>query len=138
MDLKRILETRNATNAFANMIGLKISDIKEGYARCDMDVTDKMKNPIDSVHGGVLFTIADVTGGAAAASHGYMITTLDSSFHYLRPGIGTKKLYSIAKEIKHGKNVSVYDVSVLDEKDVVLAEGIFTYMSLGQKLFEED
>ena len=71
IDYQKIMETRNASNAFANLIGLKITEISDGHCTCEMAITDDMKNPIQSVHGGVLFTIADVTGGGAAASHGF-------------------------------------------------------------------
>lgn len=130
IDYQKIMETRNASNAFANLIGLKITEISDGHCTCEMDITDDMKNPIQSVHGGVLFTIADVTGGGAAASHCFDITTVDSSFHYLRPGIGTTKLTATARELKAGRNLLVYDVSVADQNNTVLAEGIFTYMKL--------
>ena len=123
IDYQKIMETRNASNAFANLIGLKITEISDGHCTCEMDITDDMKNPIQSVHGGVLFTIADVTGGGAAASHGFDITTVDSSFHYLRPGIGTTKLTATARELKAGRNLLVYDVSVADQNNTVLAKG---------------
>lgn len=132
LNYQEIMETRNASNAFANLIGLKITEISDGYCTCEMLITDSMKNPIQSVHGGVLFTIADVTGGGAAASHGYNITTVDSSFHYLRPGINTTRLTSSARELKAGKKLLVYDVSVSDQNGIVLAEGIFTYMVLNK------
>lgn len=136
IDYNEILVTRNKTNAFANLIGLELKEIREGYARAEMDVTDDLKNPINSVHGGVLFTIADVTGGGAAASHGNLITTIDGSFHFLRPGLGTTHLTSEARELKAGKNVLVYDVTVYDQDQVVLAEGIFSYMSLGKPIID--
>ncbi len=129
MDFQHLIDTRNATNAFANYLGLKIVDIQEGYSKCEMPINDNMKNPINSVHGGVLFTIADVAAGAAAASHGEKITTLDSSFHYLRAGLNTTALCAEAFEIKGGKNILVYNVKVYDQDMKVLCEGTFTYMS---------
>lgn len=134
VDFNEILTIRNRTNAFANMLGLELTEIREGYAKAEMDVTDQLKNPINSVHGGVLFTIADITGGGAAASHGNHITTIDGSFHFLRPGLQTTHLTAEARELKAGKNVLVYDVAVFDQNNVVLAEGIFSYMSLGKPI----
>ena len=124
MDYENIIKTRNDSNAFAKLIGLRITKM----------VTDELKNPINSVHGGVLFTVADVTGGGAAASHGRPATTIDSSFHYLRPGLNTTKLIGKAREMKAGKNILVYDVSVEDQDGVVLAEGIFSFMVLNKPI----
>lgn len=127
MDYNKLIEIRNESNAFANYIGLKLTKISEGYAETELMVTESLLNPINSVQGGVLFTVADVTGGGAAASHGRHITTIDGSIHYLRPGLNTTKITGKARELKAGKNILVYDVSVEDQDGVVLAEGIFSY-----------
>lgn len=115
------METRNASNAFANLIGLKITEISDGHCTCEMDITDDMKNPIQSVHGGVLLRLP-MWPVAVPLPPRFDITTVDSSFHYLRPGIGTTKLTATARELKAGRNLLVYDVSVADQNNTVLAE----------------
>ena len=134
MDYEKIIKYRNDNNAFAKLIGLKITKLSEGYAETELEVTPELKNPINSVHGGVLFTVADVTGGGAAASHGRQATTIDGSFHYLRPGLNTTKLIGKAREMKAGKNILVYDISVEDQDGIVLAEGIFSFMALDKPI----
>lgn len=137
MNLKEYLEEKTLQGGFAKLIGLKITDMENGFARGEIAIDERHQNPIGSLHGGVYYTLADVIGGAAAVSRGYLVTTVNSSFSYLRPGIGTSLLYATAKEIKYGKNISVYDVTVFDEKDVALAQGTFTYMSLGTRAFDD-
>lgn len=134
MDYEKLKTYRNKTNAFANLIGMEVTEIRSGYASAQMPIHPNLLNPINSVHGGCLFTIADVVGGAAACSYGYNVTTLDSSFHYLRAGLNTRMLFAETKELKKGKRALVYDVSVYDQDRVLLAEGIFTYMSLGTEI----
>ena len=104
MDYEKLIKIRNATNYFANMMDLRIVEIKKGYARTVIDpVTKTHLNPINSIHGGCLFTIGDVTAGSAASSYGIQVTTLDSHFNFLRPGLHTTKLTGEATELKHGK-----------------------------------
>lgn len=134
MNFEKLIKIRNEKNAFANHIGLKLTKISEGYAETETLVEEYHLNPINSVQGGVLFTIADVTGGGAAASHGYHITTIDGSIHYLRPGLNTTKLIGKARELKAGKNILVYDVSIEDQDGVVLAEGIFSYKAFDKRI----
>lgn len=134
MDFEKLKNFRNFGNAFAKTMNLTVTDIQLGYAEAAMPVTEHSMNPIGSVHGGCLYTIADVAGGAAACSHGYLVTTLDADFHYLRPGIGSTRLTAVAREIKAGKRVLVYDISVMDQDGTVLAQGIFSYMSLGKEV----
>ena len=87
LDYQKIMNYRNGNNPFARHSGITITDMKNGYAKGEMEITEFHKNPIDSVHGGCLYTLADATGGAAAASHGKMLTTLNSSFEFLKPAI---------------------------------------------------
>ncbi len=134
MDFEKLKEYRNRQNAFANFIGLAITEIRPGAAVTEMEITENHMNPIGSVHGGCLATMADVTGGAAASSYGWQVTTLDCSLHYLRPGLHVTRLRGEARELKRGKHVLVYDVSILDQRGTVLAEGIYSYMTMDRRI----
>ena len=76
MDYEALRRIRNEQNSFGNLVGVRIEEIREGYARSVLDVRADLSNPIGSLHGGVLFTIADITGGSAAVSHGEQVTTV--------------------------------------------------------------
>ena len=79
MDYEKIRKLRNDHNYFARMFGLEVTRIEEGRAESRVRVTDQLYNPIGSIHGGCLYTIADVTCGAAVASYGIKATTMQSS-----------------------------------------------------------
>lgn len=134
MDFEKLKSFRNMNNNFARLLGIELTEISDGYAKAEMTATKELINPIGSLHGGCLYTIADVAGGAAASSYGIHVTTIDGNFHYLRAGLNTKKLYATATEIKKGKKISVYSISVTDQDDVELAVGIFSFMSLGKPI----
>lgn len=132
--LQQIMEYRNRNNSFSNLIGLSVYEMAEGSAKSMMKITEAMGNPIGSIHGGCLYTVADVTAGAAVSSHGMQVTTMTSSMNYLRPAIGCTELYGEAEEIKQGKRVSVVSVWIRDQKGTELAQGTFTFMSLGKPI----
>lgn len=133
LDYQKIMNYRNGNNPFARHSGITITDMKNGYAKGEMEITEFHKNPIDSVHGGCLYTLADATGGAAAASHGKMLTTLNSSFEFLKPAINQKKLTCIAKEIKTGKRILVFEIKIYDENEKLIAMGTFTFIYIFDK-----
>ena len=116
MDYELLKKIRMSQNAFGDMVGVEIIEIKEGYARAKLIVSEALLNPIGSRQGGCLFTQADITGGSAAASHGEQGTTVDADIRYLRAGIGIKEAVAEAKEIKKGKKLLVYRVDITDEK----------------------
>ncbi len=122
---------------FVKEVGYKTLEMREGYARGELELTEKHGNPIGSVHGGVFFTIADNTGGAAATSRGRYVTTVSGEIHYLRPAIGCKKLIGESREIKTGKKICVYEVMITDENGRELALATMTYQYL-DKLVELD
>ena len=128
MDYEKLKSFRNINNNFAKLLVIELTELSNGYAKAEMKVTKELLNPIGSIHGGCLYTIADIAGGAAASSYGIHVTTIDGNFHYLRAGLNTKKLYATATEIKKGKKISV------DQDDVELAVGIFSFMSLGKAI----
>lgn len=129
------MKARNADNHFAKMLGISVVEMRHGFAKAEMRITKEAKNPIGSVHGGCLFTLADVVCGAAASSYGMQVTTLDSSFHFLRAGLDDcRELFATAQSVKHGKRVTVLEAKVTDQTGRVLCTGTFTYMSLGKKL----
>ena len=134
MDYEALRRIRNEQNSFGNLVGVRIEEIREGYARSVLDVRADLSNPIGSLHGGVLFTIADITGGSAAVSHGEQVTTVDADIRYLRPGIGVKRIVCEAEEIKKGKTLFVYLIDVRDQDGTLLTAGTFTYMSLRKKI----
>ena len=134
MDYEALRRIRNEQNSFGNLVGVRIEEIREGYARSVLDVRADLSNPIGSLHGGVLFTIADITGGSAAVSHGEQVTTVDADIRYLRPGIGVKRIVCEAEEIKKGKTLFVYRIDERDQDGTLLTAGTFTYMSLRKKI----
>lgn len=137
-DYKALMKYRNDHNYFAKAFGLMVTRISEGEAESRVKVTGQLYNPINSIHGGCLYTIADVTCGAAVASYGMMATTMQSSMSYLRPGMNCMELIGRAKVIKHGKNISVVNVDIMDQDEVVLAQGVFQFMSLGREIVPDE
>ena len=129
-DMEALRKKRNDANVFAKKMGLMITEMHEGHAETHLPVTDDLLNPIGSIHGGCMYTVADVSGGAAAHSFGSMVTTLEGSLHFLRPGLNCTELIGTGDVVKRGKKVLVVDVSVLNQDHVELAHGIFSYMAI--------
>ena len=112
IDFHKLVQYRNERNPFSVDAGVEIIEIKEGYAKAVLRGDERKVNPIGSVHGGCLFTLADTTAGSAATSHGVWMTTLDADIHFMRPALHQKTLYAEANEIKRGANISVKGLDV--------------------------
>ncbi|APM37906.1 PaaI family thioesterase [Clostridium kluyveri] len=130
MDYKKLIEKRNKPGDFATDIGVKILEIREGYACGELLIKKVHINPINAVHGGVIFTFADMVGASSTAFCENRVATLNGTINFLNAAIGVEKLIAEASVIKHGKNTMVVNVNITDEKETFIASTTFTYYIL--------
>lgn len=115
---------------FSRVIGVYI--LEQGYGHCKvrMDIKKEHMNPIGSVHGGALFTMADEACGIAASTTGGVCTTVDSHIEFLNAAIGVKYLTAEAKPKKIGKKIRSFVVEIKDEKERLIATADFIFFCL--------
>lgn len=128
IDYEKLKEIRNM--GYIKHTGIRTVELREGYAKCEIILDERHANPIGSTHGGVLFTLVDTVGGAAATSRGRYVTTVSGNINYLRPAMNCKKLIGESREIKVGKKMCVYDVMITDENDREIAKATMTFFYL--------
>ena len=134
MDYEKIRQTRN-NERFGKCLGVTFTNVRQGECDAILPMKEEFLNVHNTVHGGILLTLADVTGGTAACTHGSTVVTVDNNYHFLRAGANVKLLKAHAREIKAGHKLMIYDISIYDQDDVLLGEGIFTYMPTGNMLY---
>jgi acyl-CoA thioesterase len=122
---------------FAASIGIKLIEVGPGYALAKLEICDNHLNAIDSVQGGVTFTLADFAFGVASNSYGQVAVGINVSITYFRPPKG-KVLIAEAKEIYANSKLASYNVDVFDDnKDVIVANFIgMVYRKKDQHNFE--
>lgn len=128
--IKKIRDVRQANNAFARLLGIESLDIGLGCAKRRIVLDERHFNPLGGVHGGCLYSLADNTGGDAAASYGNWITTTSGSLNFLNPAINLKEIICEARCVKAGKNIKVVNVEIFADDGRLLANGSFSYFDM--------
>ncbi len=105
---------------FAEFNGIKILEIKKGWAKVKMEITQNHLNGVGIVHGGAIFTLADMAFAAAANSHGNISVGINATISYMNAGRG-KILLAEAQEVSRNPKLSSYTVRITDEEDVLVA-----------------
>ncbi len=118
---------------FRHALNIELVSQAEGYVKVSMKVLEGYVNRIGSLHGGLLYTLADSACGAAVLTYGHKATTLNGNIDYLKPGIGCQELFAEARVIKHGSHVSVVDCQIRNEKEELLATARLSFFDLGEK-----
>ncbi|MDO8870797.1 MAG: hotdog fold thioesterase [Methanobacteriaceae archaeon] len=105
---------------FAKFNGIEILEIKKGWAKVKMDITENHLNGVGIVHGGAIFTLADMAFAAAANSHENISVGINATISYMNAGRG-KILLAEAQEVSRNPKLSSYTVRITDEKDDLVA-----------------
>ena len=100
----------------------------DGESRFEMDAGPMHHNPMGTVHGGILCTLADSAMGMAFAStlgEGETFTTLEIKVNYLRP-VFEAKLLANAKVVHRGRTVGLVECDVTTQNGKLVARAVST------------
>lgn len=128
----RMRFNRSHSGGHMEDLGMEIMEAVDGHAKGRMKIESRMLNPYGAIHGGILFSLADTVGGAAALSRGAAIVTSTGTINFLRSTVKSRMITATATEVKAGKALSIYDVLIVDEYDRLVAKAVMTYYSLGE------
>ena len=120
MDMNSIQTFFNSADAFARHNGMTIIELREGYARAEMELQPYHLNGAQTVHGGALFTLADFAFAAASNSRGQLALSINSSISIFK-GAKEGKLIAEAREVSWSPKLASYEVSVRNEAGDLLA-----------------
>lgn len=101
-------------------VGIEILEASENYAKCKLEVTPSHLNASGFVMGGALFTLADFTFGVAINDQNKTTVTLQSATNFIN-GAKSGTLYATAECLKRGRKISFYEVTIVNEKNIVIA-----------------
>jgi acyl-CoA thioesterase len=102
-----------AADAVAREMGVELVSVAPGRAQVKMTVTDRHRNAHGTVHGGVLFTLADVAFALASNAHGIPAAAINAHISYLNAAReGT--LVAEAEEFALTPKLASYTVHVTD------------------------
>lgn len=110
-----------AKDLFALSLGIEIVDIKEHQATCELILKETHYNAGESVQGGVLFTLGDFAFAVASNSAGFLTVSLNNTISYFSPPKGNK-LTATATRLNSTKRTCIYEVSLLDTYDTLVAK----------------
>jgi uncharacterized protein (TIGR00369 family) len=116
----------------AEVIGFYVTEVEKGRVVVELDATDRLHNPMGTLHGGILCDIADAAMGYAFATtlaEDEIFTSVDIKLNFLKP-IFNSKLRAEGKLIKKGSTVGLLECHVYDEKQNLVAHSTSSCMVL--------
>jgi len=108
-------------DAASQGLGMKLIEIRPGYARMAMPVRADMLNGHQTCHGGFIFALADSAFAFACNSHNHNTVGAGCTIDYLAPGRLGDLLTAEAIERTLVGKTGIYDVTVTDQEGRILA-----------------
>lgn len=144
-DVHRVVHDLFSKIPFNRLLGLKIDEITDEYARVSFPMRDDLVGNFtrNILHGGVISATLDVTGGVMAflgvakrirsgslkerMERFSRLGTIDMRVDYLRPGAG-KHFVATARVIRSGNRITVVQAELHNDSDVLVASAVCTYL----------
>lgn len=131
-DVRQVLQDLVKQNPYMQELKIEILEIERGYVKGRLWVTEKVLNPYGSVHGGCLYSLADITAGLAACTYGVYSSTIDGNMEYILPAVDTQYILCEAKEIRQGMHVSQYEAVLYDDKGQLVDKAVFSFYMMNR------
>lgn len=119
-------------NLYMRNLKIEILDMEQGFVKAKMMVTKEILNPYGSVHGGCLYSLADIVTGVAACTYGYYSSTINGSMDYILPAMDTEYIICESVQIRQGKHVSLYEANLYDDKEQLIDKGSFSFYMMNR------
>ena len=107
-------------DCFARENGIRVTEVRVGFARAEMTVEARHLNAVGILQGGALFTLADLAFAAASNSHGVVAVACQADVTYFK-AVRSGKLTATAEEISRTRRLSTCLIRVTDEEGEMVA-----------------
>ena len=101
-----------AEDGASQALGMRILEVRPGYARLAMKVREDMVNGHKLCHGGLIFTLADSAFAFACNTYNAVTVASAANVEFLLPARLGDELTATAEERSRSKRTGIYDVTV--------------------------
>ena len=108
-----------AEEPFSRLLDIRLVDVREGYALCEMLYTSALDNIHGIAHGGAVFSLIDEAFEISSNSHGTVALALNMNMTYIKPAVKNSLLRAESKEVSKGRRTATYQITVEDSEGLV-------------------
>ncbi|NLB88299.1 MAG: hotdog fold thioesterase [Syntrophomonadaceae bacterium] len=105
---------------FAKSLGIELTKFEEHVAEATITVQPHMVNAFGTVHGALLYALADHAFSVACNAHGRLTVGLSTTMQFMEAAMPGDTLIARAKEVRRNYRTGFYQIEIL-KNDVVIA-----------------
>ncbi|MDD6492000.1 MAG: PaaI family thioesterase [Firmicutes bacterium] len=135
--LIKVLQENVMENSYMKFLGIEFVKLEDGYSLAKMKYRKDLTNPYGILHGGCLYSFADIAAGTTACMCGNYVTTVSGTLNFLLPAVKTEYVFCESTRLRQGKHLAVFDVKIKDDENQILDSGEFTFFIMDQEVISD-
>lgn len=120
INTENIIKYFDQIKGFISYNDIHIESLTNDKAVLYANINENSLNPGGTVHGGLIFGLADTTMGTLAMTTGKNVMTIDSNINYIKPCTGNI-IKCVAEKVRVGNTIGVYKADIFNSKDELAA-----------------
>ncbi len=132
---KRAFIQAASKEPFARAMHIRLVEVDEGYAACEMEYGECMDNMHGVAHGGAIFSLIDEAFEISSNSHGTVAVALNMNVTYVKPAAKGSVLRAESRETSGGRKTATYSITVRDGEGLVAVCQALVYRKKDQLPF---
>ncbi len=117
----KLIDFLNKNDRFAAEAGAQLTEVRPGYARAEMTVTEHHLNGGRVCQGGAIFTLADLAFAAVMNSHGQLSFSITSNITFLQSAVPGDHLIAEATETFNHHRIPFCEVRVTNQSGALIS-----------------
>ena len=113
---------------YAQFLGMKLTEFGPGTAEAKLVVRSNMLNTHNTVHGAVLFSLADYAFASASNSYGRTAVGVTTSMDFMSAGFLGDTIKAVAREEKRNHRLAWYKIDVMNELELLATMKAMVYL----------
>lgn len=118
---KAVVDKMMSQDWFSQWLGIEVLDIHPGTCTLRCTVKKDMLNGFAIAHGGITYSLSDSALAFASNSHGKMAVSVETSISHLAAVKENDVLTAVATEKSCSNKIGVYEVTVKNQNNVLVA-----------------
>jgi acyl-CoA thioesterase len=138
MDRDQVIKTLLERDQFTKWLGLELLEHRAGYIKLRGKIRAEMMNGIGSLHGGVTFAMADSAFAFTCNMENMISVALEVNISFTKAGYEGDVFTIVSKEINTTRKIGIYEVTITNQHDELVALFRGTCYRVGKTLLPEN
>lgn len=112
---------------FAKVLGIQLTEFRAGFVEATLEVQEHMVNAYGTVHGAVIYALADHAFSVACNAYGKTSLGLSTTIQFIESAKAGDTIVARATEIKRNYRTGFYRIDIYHEQKLIATMEAVSY-----------